>query len=100
MSIIAQLANLEGGATLENIQHLVDQEIDTRRSAIFLKRVSWIISEILVGPPSGKCMDEEQKSFYEECMNRAKECWTSKDYAKLREFKFSDEQLEEIKGKL
>ena len=67
MSIISDLAALEGGATLENLQKLVDKEIDNQKLVIFLKRVSWIISEILVGPPSGICMNEDQKNIYDQC---------------------------------
>jgi hypothetical protein len=100
MSIITQLAALKGGATLENLQKLVDQEIDNQKLGIFLKRVSWIISEILVGPPSGKCMDEEQKSIYDTCIDSARECWLTKNCENLRKFKFEDDQILELKGML
>lgn len=100
MSIITQLASLKGGATLENIQLLVDQEIDNQKSGIFLKRVSWIISEILVGPPSGICMNEDQKNIYDKCMETAKECWKQNEVKNLKEYGFSDENLKELEGLL
>lgn len=96
MSFISQLADLKGGATLENLQKLVEQEIDNRKYGKFLIRVSWIISEILVGPPNNQVFKSQQKVIYDACMVQANECFVIKNVASMAKYGFSAAQLLEL----
>jgi hypothetical protein len=111
MSLISLLVDMKGGATLDNLQKLVNEELSKRKKLLFLKRVSSMISEILVGIQKdltqkeidegksvGILMTADQVSIYEKCMEVARECWTIKSLSSLLPFHFTEEQIEELKG--